>query len=264
MRGTSSRTTVIERMRLDGVGDRLREPLAIDGQRGAAGTRCASAARMHQRAEPPHLLLEQADGVIELVAAEGVGADQLREPIGLVHGGRRARAASRAARRARPATRPAMPPQTGEPAADDVNHQGSVLKLRLSATMPDVEHSASASACALAQASPTSVRRGALRPAPARRDRPPPRRGSAAPRHGARRAAPPPARRSASSGFVRLRDRGVGRAVGDVRAVAAGQQLAASVAVLRQLAQHLLLRAPAGAATASARAAAPARRRTRC
>ena len=74
------------------------EPLAIDGERRAG----RHAARLGARActsesEPPHLLFQQADGVIELVAAERVAADQLGEPIGLVHRGRHAPAASRAA-----------------------------------------------------------------------------------------------------------------------------------------------------------------------
>ena len=64
------------------------EALAIDGQRGA-GRHAAGLGRAHdERAEPPHLFLEQADGVVELVAAEGVAADELREPIGLVDGRR--------------------------------------------------------------------------------------------------------------------------------------------------------------------------------
>ena len=87
-----------------------REAFAIDGER-RAGRHAVRIGRAHdERAEPPHLLLEQADGVIELVAAQRVGADQLGELIGLVDG----RGAYRphlvqddAARRAtRPARRP--------------------------------------------------------------------------------------------------------------------------------------------------------------
>ena len=75
-------------MRLDRVGDRLRESFAIDGQRGAGGHAMRIGRPHHQRAKPPHLFFQQADGVIELVAAQRVGADQLGEPIGLVDGGR--------------------------------------------------------------------------------------------------------------------------------------------------------------------------------
>ena len=83
------------------VGERLRddlgEALAIDGERGAGRHAARLGGAHHQRAEPPHLLLQQADGVIELVAAEGVAADQLGEPVGLVDGGRHGPAASRTA-----------------------------------------------------------------------------------------------------------------------------------------------------------------------
>ena len=73
-----------ERMRRDGLGDGLRKAVAVDGQR-RAGRHAARLGRAHdQRAEPPHLFLEQADGVIELVAAKGVAADQFGEPVGLV------------------------------------------------------------------------------------------------------------------------------------------------------------------------------------
>ena len=74
---------IVERLR-----DEVGEPLAIDRERGA-GRHAARLGGAHdERPEPPHFLLEQADGVIELVAAEGVAADQLGEPIGLVHGRR--------------------------------------------------------------------------------------------------------------------------------------------------------------------------------
>ena len=38
----------------------------------------------HQRAKTTHLFFQQADGVIEFVAAQRVGADQFGKPIGLV------------------------------------------------------------------------------------------------------------------------------------------------------------------------------------
>ena len=86
-----------ERMRRDGLGDRLRKAVAIDGQRGA-GRHAGALGRAHdQRAEPPHLFFEQPDGVIELVAAKGVAADQFRQPVGLVDLQSAAPAASRTA-----------------------------------------------------------------------------------------------------------------------------------------------------------------------
>ena len=50
-----------------------------------AGRRCASAAAHDQRAGAAHLLMEQADGVVlRIVRAEGIGADQFGQAVGLV------------------------------------------------------------------------------------------------------------------------------------------------------------------------------------
>ena len=95
-----------------------REIVAVDGQR-AAGRQLVRVARAHdQRAGAAHLLVQQADGVgLGVVGAEGVGAHQLGQPVGLVRLGHALRAASRAAPRARPrraichaASLPARPP----------------------------------------------------------------------------------------------------------------------------------------------------------
>ena len=59
-----------QRVPLDGAGDRLREQLAIDRKRGAGRHAVRIGGAHHERSEPTHLLLEQADGVIELVAAQ--------------------------------------------------------------------------------------------------------------------------------------------------------------------------------------------------
>ena len=67
---------------------RRREPSRSTASAAPAGTRALVGRAHDQRAEPPHLLLQEADGVIELVAAEGIGADELGEPIGLVDRGR--------------------------------------------------------------------------------------------------------------------------------------------------------------------------------
>ena len=104
-----------ERMPRDRVGDGLREPLAIDGQRGA-GRHAARFGRAHdERAETPHLFLQQADGVIELVAAERIAADELGEAIGLVDGGGTDRPHLVERDRHAAATPPATPPR--EPAS---------------------------------------------------------------------------------------------------------------------------------------------------
>jgi hypothetical protein len=41
-----------------------------------------------ERAEPAHFFLQEPDGVVEFVAAEGIAAHELGEAIGLVDGGR--------------------------------------------------------------------------------------------------------------------------------------------------------------------------------
>ena len=62
------------------------ELFAVDGQR-RAGRHADFVGHAHdERTEPAHLLFEQADGVVELVAAKGVAADQFGERVGLVHG----------------------------------------------------------------------------------------------------------------------------------------------------------------------------------
>ena len=77
-----------ERMLVNGLCDSAREQLAIDRQRRACGHARDLGRMHHERVEPPHLFFEQTDGVVELVAAEGVAADQLGKPIGLVDVGR--------------------------------------------------------------------------------------------------------------------------------------------------------------------------------
>ena len=67
---------------------RLRESHAIDGERRAGGDARQIGRAHDQRAQPAHLLFQEADGVIEFVAAEGIAADELGEAVGLVHRGR--------------------------------------------------------------------------------------------------------------------------------------------------------------------------------
>jgi hypothetical protein len=104
------------------VGDGLREPLAIDGQRRARGDSRAVSGAHHDRAEAAHLLLQEADGVIEFVTAEGIAADQLRESVGLVD--RRPAHRPHFVERHRYAERRSLPCRfaPGQAAADDVNH----------------------------------------------------------------------------------------------------------------------------------------------
>ena len=72
----------------DRVGHAGRKLLAIDGERRAGRHADAVGDAHDERSEAAHLFLEQADGVVELVAAERIAADELREMIGLVHGRR--------------------------------------------------------------------------------------------------------------------------------------------------------------------------------
>ena len=111
-----------ERMPRERVGDRLREPLAIDGQRGARRHARLLGGSHHERTEPAHLLFQQADGVIEFVPSEGVAADELSEGVGLVDGGLANR--PHLMKRDRETVRSRLPGgfRTGEPAADDGDH----------------------------------------------------------------------------------------------------------------------------------------------
>jgi hypothetical protein len=68
--------------------DRVGKTLAIHRERGARGYAARLGGAHHEGAEPPHLLFQQADGVIELVAAERIAADELRQPIAPVNGSR--------------------------------------------------------------------------------------------------------------------------------------------------------------------------------
>ena len=82
--GTSSRTMVISGCAGEPRRDLAREDLAVDGQGGAGRHAGDLGGGHHHRVEPAHLFLEQADGVVELVAAERVAAHELGEPVGLV------------------------------------------------------------------------------------------------------------------------------------------------------------------------------------
>jgi len=65
--------------------DRGREAVAVDRER-AAGRQLVRIGRLHdQRAGAAHLLVQQADRIVgRIVGAEGVGAHQLGQALGLV------------------------------------------------------------------------------------------------------------------------------------------------------------------------------------
>ena len=66
-------------------GDGVGEALAVDGKR-AAGRHLMAVGHAHdQRAGAAHLLMQEADGIgLAIVGAEGIGADEFGEPVGLV------------------------------------------------------------------------------------------------------------------------------------------------------------------------------------
>jgi hypothetical protein len=63
---------------------RARKQITIDRKR-RSGRHACDLGRVHdKRIEPPHLLFEESDGIVELVAAKRIAADQLGESIGFV------------------------------------------------------------------------------------------------------------------------------------------------------------------------------------
>ena len=99
-----------QRVRLDRRRHGGGKALAVDRER-AAGRHLVGVAAAHdQRAEPAHLLVQQADRVgLAVVGAERIGADELGQRLRLVRGGRSRWAASRAAPPGRRGLRSAMP-----------------------------------------------------------------------------------------------------------------------------------------------------------
>ena len=80
---------VDERLGFQRRGDRGGKIFAVDGER-PARRQLVGVGRAHdQRAEPAHLVMQEADGAcLRVVGAERVRADQLGEFFGLVRGGR--------------------------------------------------------------------------------------------------------------------------------------------------------------------------------
>ena len=78
-----------QRLRRERFGHRRGEPLPVDRQRPARRQLVPVAHGQDQRAQPAHLLVQQAHGIAHgIVGAERVGADQLGQPVGLVRLGR--------------------------------------------------------------------------------------------------------------------------------------------------------------------------------
>ena len=119
-----------------GARDRVGKDMAVDGERGPGGHLRRLGARHDERFQPPHFLVQQADGIlVGVIGPEAVGADQLGQPLGLV----RRRHVPRAAhfRQANPHPRLRQLPRRfrpGEPAADNVD-------LMMGHGSPDLDYS---------------------------------------------------------------------------------------------------------------------------
>ena len=75
------------RVRADALRDLAGKGLTIHGERAAGGDTVMICTGEHDGIEPPQLLLEQTDGIGELIAAQRVGADELRKVFRYVCGG---------------------------------------------------------------------------------------------------------------------------------------------------------------------------------
>ena len=104
--------------------------VAVDRQRAARRDLVAIRRAHDERAEPAHLLMQQADGIVRgVVGAERIGADQLGIAVGLVRGGRPLR--PHLVQRDRHAGLRELPGglRAGEAAADDMDRFHGDLKL---------------------------------------------------------------------------------------------------------------------------------------
>ena len=74
-----------QRLGRQAPGDLLGKAVAVHGQRAARRQLMGVGRRQDQGAAAAHLLMQQADGIVHgIVGAEGVGADQLRQTVGLM------------------------------------------------------------------------------------------------------------------------------------------------------------------------------------
>ena len=84
---------VDERLAFERRGDGGGKAVTIDRERAARRQLVGVGGVQHQRAEPAHLGMEEADGAaVRVVGAERVRADELGELLGFVHGSRTHRA----------------------------------------------------------------------------------------------------------------------------------------------------------------------------
>ena len=245
-------------VRLDRLGDAPREGDAVDRQGLAGRHRGLVGRRDHQRAEAPHLLLEQADGVAEAARAQRVAAHELRE-VGRGVRRREALAASsrgarRRARGARPARRPRSP--RARPHYDDLTDAcPGRCEARAAPTC-----SLGAERAIIAHAFRAATRRGTVRRAPRGSGRRARARAARARAPAARARAAARARRGARE-RARAR-RGSQRPAGSSRAGAGGPRAALAQRREPQTARRSRrARPPARARRARRRAAADSSRR---
>jgi hypothetical protein len=77
-----------KRLALDRRSNRGGEPVPVDGERSPRGQHVGVGSAQHQRAEPAHLLVQEADGAAScVVGTERVRANELGEIPGFVHCG---------------------------------------------------------------------------------------------------------------------------------------------------------------------------------
>ena len=136
-----------ERVVLQGMGHRRRKAVAVDRERAARRHLVPIARAHHQRAQPPHLLVQQPDRVVlPVVRAERVGADELGEAFGLVRLGHAHRPHLVEHDGNAPARDLPGGFRSGEPPADDVHglHAPDMSRPRDGGKRPDAKTPAQA------------------------------------------------------------------------------------------------------------------------
>ena len=136
-----------ERVVLQGMGHRRRKAVAVDRERAARRHLVPIARAHHQRAQPPHLLVQQPDRVVlPVVRAERVGADELGEAFGPVRLGHAHRPHLVEHDGNAPACDLPGGFRSGEPPADDVHglHAPDMSRPRDGGKRPDAKTPAQA------------------------------------------------------------------------------------------------------------------------
>ena len=122
---TSARRMVIKGSAASAALDRGGEAVPVDGERAARRHAMRVGGAHDERAATPHLLVQQADGVVlGVVRAEGIGADELGEAVGDMRRGAAVRPHLHEHHRDAGARELPRRLASGEAAADDMNGRG--------------------------------------------------------------------------------------------------------------------------------------------